>query len=125
METLRWTVGLFVSLVFGGIVTQYWARRLRKLIGNEDPQYRIFIPLSLGVLENLFFTIGVAFDLSGVMVGMVAWMGAKMAAHWGRESKEHQVKNIETIRFLVLTGTMLSLLFSMIGGLICAGKLWF
>ena len=125
METLRWTVGLFVSLVFGGIVTQYWARRLRKLIGNEDPQYRIFIPLSLGVLENLFFTIGVAFDLSGVMVGMVAWMGAKMAAHWGRESKEHQVKNIETIRFLVLAGTMLSLLFSMIGGLICAGKLWF
>ena len=125
METLRWTVGLFVSLVFGGIVNQYWARRLRKLIGNEDSQYRIFIPLSLGVLENLFFTIGVAFDLSGVMVGMVAWMGAKMAAHWGRESKEHQVKNIETVRFLVLAGTMLSLLFSMIGGLICAGKLWF
>jgi len=125
VETLRWTVGLFVSLVFGGIVNQYWARRLRKLIGNEDPQYRIIIPLSLGALENLFFTIGVAFDLSGVMVGMVAWMGAKMAAHWGRESKEQQVKNIETVRFLVLGGTMLSLLFSMTGGLICAGKLWF
>jgi hypothetical protein len=73
----------------------------------------------------LFFTIGVAFDLSGVMVGMVAWMGAKMAAHWGREPKEHQVKNIETVRFLVLGGTMISLLFAMIGGLICAGKLWF
>ena len=125
METLRWTVGLFVSLVFGGIVTQYWARRLRKLIGNEDPQYRIFIPISLGVLENLFFTIGVAFGLSGVMVGMVAWMGAKMAEHWGIESKEHQVKNIETVRFLVLGGTMISLLFAMIGGLIFAGKLWF
>ena len=81
--TLRWTVGLSVSLVCGGIVNQYWARRVRKLIGDEDPQYRILIPLSLGVVENLFFTIGVAFDLSGVMVGMVAWMGAKMAAHWG------------------------------------------
>ena len=125
METLRWTVGLSVSLVCGGIVNQYWARRLRKLIGNEEPRYRIFIPLSLGVLENLFFTIGVAFDLSGVMVGMVAWMGAKMAAHWGRESKEHQVKNIETVRFLVLGGTMISLLFAMLGGLICSGKLWF
>jgi hypothetical protein len=125
MVAFRWTAGFFVSLVFGGIVTQYYARRIRKLIGDEDPQYRILIPLSLGVVENLFFTIGVAFDLSGVMVGMVAWMGAKMAAHWGIESKEHQVKNIDTVRFLVLGGTMISLLFAMIGGLICAGKLWF
>jgi hypothetical protein len=52
-------------------------------------------------------------------------MGAKMAAHWGIESKEHQVKNIGTIRFLVLGGTMMWLLFAMIGGLICSGKLWF
>ena len=125
METLRWTVGLSVGLVCGGIVNQYWARKLKKLIGDEDPQYRILIPLSLGVVESLFFTIGVAFDLSGVMIGMVAWMGAKMAAHWGIESKEHQVKNIGTIRFLVLGGTMISLLFAMIGGLICSGKLWF
>jgi hypothetical protein len=125
METLRWTVGLSVALVCGGIVNQYWARKLKKLIGDEDPQYRILIPLSLGVVESLFFTIGVAFDLSGVMIGMVAWMGAKMAAHWGIESKEHQVKNIGTIRFLVLGGTMISLLFAMIGGLICSGKLWF
>jgi len=125
METLRWTVGLSVALVCGGIVNQHWARKLKKLIGDEDPQYRILIPLSLGVVESLFFTIGVAFDLSGVMIGMVAWMGAKMAAHWGIESKEHQVKNIGTIRFLVLGGTMISLLFAMIGGLICSGKLWF
>ena len=125
METLRWTVGLSVPLVFGGIVTQCWARRVRKLIGDEDPQYRILIPLSLGVVESLFFTIGVAFDLSGIMMGMVGWAGAKMAAHWGRESTNHQVKNIETVRFLVLGGTMVSLLFAMLGGLICSGKLWF
>ena len=124
MEALRWPVGLFVSLVFGGIVTLYYARRVMKLIGDEDPNYRILIPLSIGVVESLFFTIGVAFNLSGVMIGMVAWMGAKMAAHWGKESQEHQVSNIVTVRFLVLVGTMLSLLFAMIGGLICAGRLW-
>ena len=124
MEALRWPVGLLVSLVFGGIVTQYYARRVMKLIGDEVPSYRLFIPLSIGVVENLFFTIGVAFNLSGVMIGMVAWMGAKMAAHWGKESQEHQVSNIVTVRFLVLVGTMISLLFAMIGGLICAGRLW-
>ena len=58
------------------------------------------------------------------MIGMVAWMGAKMAAHWGKETLEQQVTNIVTVRFLVLVGTMISLLFAMIGGLICAGKLW-
>ena len=125
MEALRWMTGFFVSLVFGGIVTQFYARRVRKLIGDQDPQYRILIPISIGVVENLFFTIGVAFHLSGVMVAMVAWMGAKMAAHWGRESQEHGVSNIATVRFLMLVGTMISLLFAMIGGLICAGKLWF
>jgi hypothetical protein len=63
MEALSWTAGLFVSLVFGGIVTQYYARRVRKLIDDEDPNYRLFIPLSIGVVESLFFTIGVAFNL--------------------------------------------------------------
>jgi hypothetical protein len=124
VEAFRWTAGLLVSLVFGGIVTQYGARRIRKLIGDEDPHYRILIPISLGVAENLFFTIGVAFDLSGIMVGMVTWMAAKMAAHWGRQSQEDHITSIETVRFIVLMGTMISLLFSMIGGLICAGKLW-
>ena len=49
MEAFRWIAGLFVSLVFGGIVTQVYARRIRKLVGDEDPHYRISIPISLGV----------------------------------------------------------------------------
>ena len=125
MEIFRWVFGLLVALFFGGIVTQFYARKVRKLVGDEDPHYRISIPIALGVAENLFFTMGVAFDLSGVMVAMVTWMAAKMAAHWGKESQETRVKNIETVRFMVLMGTMISLLFSMIGGLICSGKLWF
>ena len=32
MEALRWPAGLFVSLVFGAIVTQFYARRARKLL---------------------------------------------------------------------------------------------
>ena len=59
MEALRWPVGLLVSLVFGGIVTLYYARRVMKLIGDEDPNYRILIPLSIGssFLATRFFTI--------------------------------------------------------------------
>ncbi len=82
MEIFRWVFGLLVALLFGGIVTQFYARKVRKIVGDEDPHYRISIPIALGVAENLFFTIGVVFDLSGVMVAMVRWMAAKMAAHW-------------------------------------------
>ena len=124
MIALRWAVGLSVALIFGGIVTQFYARRIRHLVGDEDHHFRIAIPISLGIAENLFFTIGVAFELSGVMVAMVTWMAAKMAAHWGKKTLDNRVTHIETIRFTVLMGTMVSLLFSMVGGLICAGRLW-
>lgn len=125
MEIVRWVVGLSVALVLGGIVTQVYARRVRQLVGDQDPHYRISIPIALGAAENLFFTLAVAFNLSGLVIGMVAWMAAKMAAHWGKAIQEHRIKKIETVRFMVLMGTMLSLLFSMIGGLICAGRIWF
>ena len=113
MVALRWTVGLSVALIFDGIITQFYARKTRQLVGDEDHHFRIAIPISLGI----------AFELSGVMVVMVTWMAAKMAAHWGKETLDNRVTHIETIRFTVLMGTMVSLLFSMIGGLICVGRL--
>jgi hypothetical protein len=82
METYRWVTGLTIAVVFGGLVTQYYARRIKILVGEDNPEYRISIPISIGFVESLFFTIGVAFHLSGVMIAMVAWMVAKMAACW-------------------------------------------
>ena len=60
---LRWTAGLFVSLAFGGIITQYYARRVRKLIGDQYPQYRVLIPIPIVLVENLFFAIVVVFEI--------------------------------------------------------------
>ena len=124
MDVYRWVTGLTIALVFGGLVTQYYARRIKILVGEDDPEYRISIPVSIGLVESLFFTLGVAFHLSGVMMAMIAWMGAKMAAHWGDERQRKKVCNIGEVRFLMLTGTLTSMLFSIIGGLICAGKIW-
>ena len=111
---------LTIAVVFGGRVTQYYVRRIKILVGEGNPEYRISIPISIGFVESLFFTIGVAFHLSGVMV---AWMGAKMAACWGDKTQRGKVSNICTIRFLLLTGTLSSMLFSVIGGLIRAGRI--
>jgi len=119
METYRWLTGLTIAVVFGGLGTQYYARRIKMLVGEDNPEYRISIPISIGFVESLFFTIGVASHLSGVMIAMVA----KMAACWGDEKQRGKVYNIYTIRFLLLTGTLTSMLFSVLGGLICAGKI--
>lgn len=123
MDAYRWLIGLGIALFFGGLVTQYYARRIKNLVGEDDPQYRMAIPIIIGVVENLFFTLGVAFHLSGVMIAMVAWMVAKIAAHWGEEQQGKNITNIATIRFLVMSGTMASMIFSIFGGLICAGKI--
>lgn len=66
-----------------------------------------------------------AFNISGVMIAMIGWMGAKMAAHWGEERNKEKLGSVATIRYLMLTGTLASMLFSIVGGLICAGKITF
>jgi len=125
MDTYRWAIGLAVALAGGGLITQYYARRIKMLVGKHDSEYRLSIPISIGLIESLFFTLGVAFNISGVMIAMVGWMGAKMAAHWGEERHRENLASVGTIRFLMLTGTLASMLFSIIGGLICAGKIRF
>lgn len=58
MDINSWTTGLAVALILGGVVTQYYARKIKILVGKNDPAYRISIPMTIGVVENLFFTLG-------------------------------------------------------------------
>ena len=84
MDTYRWAIGLSVALAGGGLITQYYARKIKILVGNNDSEYRLSIPISIGLIESLFFTLGVAFNISGVMITMVGWMGAKNGSTLGR-----------------------------------------
>lgn len=124
MNIIQWITGLFFVLVIGNLFTKLFLKIIREKIGYKKPDYIAVPPLVLGVIEGVFFTVAVAYELSGVVVAMIGWIGVKMAAHWGTKS-EQDVTNIEAVRFTALLGSMVSLLFAMIGGLICSGKIWF
>ena len=123
MSVSSWITGLFFALVIGNLLTKLFLKIIRKNIGYKKPNYKVVSPTILGIVEGAFFTVAVAFELPGVIVAMIAWVAAKMAAHWGTKS-EKDVENIEAVRFSALLGSMSSMFFAMIGGLICSGKIW-
>ena len=120
---VRWLVGLLVSLFLGAIAARSFLKAVRKTIGYKAPSYKVVPSWILGLVEGTFFTVAVAFDLSGVVIAMVGWITTKMAAHWNAPSAPTQL-NIAAVRFSSLLGSMVSLFFAMLGGLICRGTLW-
>jgi hypothetical protein len=97
---------------------------MRRSIDFKEPTYPGIPVLVTGTVERLFFLVAVAFNLSGVVVAMVGWIGVKMAAHWGArpEAPEQQKSgSIYAIRITAILGGLLSLLFAMVGGLVCSG----
>lgn len=126
---VRWAIGLIISLALG----HYVSRKFRDLRNshiekvtndNEAIEDRKknqiqsdWLPTITGIVERLFFTIVVAFDLSGAAVAMIAWLGAKMAVNWNRLSGESSATRGFSMT-AIQTG-MVSLFFALIGGLVC------
>lgn len=119
---VRWIVGLTFALAFGRVVPPLFLWLLRKNSDYEGHGDVLVPPWVTGMIESIFFTVAVAFMLPGVTVAMIAWIAAKMAAHW--ERKEN-VEDIVGLRFSALLGSMINLFFATIGGLICGGYIWF
>lgn len=133
-KLISWVVGLIgVSLFLGSICT--WAV-YKKLHGffkstanqknwevkwNEAERIPVY-PVLIGVFERVFFTVMVAFDISGVGVAIVSWMLIKMATGWNRISGSGETWR----RMLAFTGllcSMTSLFFAVLGGLIANGSI--
>jgi hypothetical protein len=103
----------------------------------------------MGTLERLFFTILVAFDVSAVSAGIMGWLAIKMGTNWNRINprrqkdswipsagstttpEEHQQQQtaqqeamLRMYALASLLGSLVSMLFALIGGLICSGRIW-
>jgi hypothetical protein len=117
----RWFVGLGFSIVIGHFAVDYGLRMLRRwLTGHETlaehltPEER-GVPASLvGVIERLFFTVVVAYDVSGSVTAMVAWCAVKMATNWDTKDAKMWLPFPGTS----LLGSFASMLFALAGGLI-------
>ena len=68
----------------------------------------------VGTFERAFFTVGVAAGMPGVLTAMMLWIAAKMAAHWGTRSEK--VHDLEALRLTALLGSLVSMMFALIGG---------
>lgn len=69
-----------------------------------------------GLIERLFFTLAVAFDVSGSATAMMAWIAIKMAAHWNLLGKPDAPGALS-----IALGGLVSMFFALTGGAICRG----
>lgn len=128
-----WLVGLLgISLFVGSLSTfavwnllhSYLHRSIAKHgweIKESALQRLPLYPILTGVLERLFFTVLIAFDVSGAASGMGAWFAVKMAAGWSRIAggePQHRM-----LAFNGLLSTLTSLLFAVLGGLVANGRI--
>lgn len=154
METFsRWTIGLVVSLLIGHFVTGEFVDLVRSHYRIDekwiDENFDYGLPnlprWVIGPLERLFFTLLVAFNVSGVATGMMIWLLVKMVSNWNllipplvgenrnlktdEEKKREKEQDMHRAMLRRYTwsgflGTLMSLLFALLGGLICGGLIW-
>jgi hypothetical protein len=123
-------LGLAFSIRLGGALTPYILLMIRNNIVEKakergeviDKLYfeNLEIPDWLvGTVERVFFTILVAFNISGTATAMIGWVTIKMLTDWHRILKPDAGVGLRSLAFSALLGNMISLFFALIGGLIC------
>ena len=119
-------VGLSVSLVGGGLAAHVCLRMLR-LTAEKDTKGKRVPPWVTGVVERLFFTCFAAFSFQAAPGAMITWIGLKMLTNWNRLSSPDAAENQKqrALAFSALLGGLVSMLFALIGGLICSRTLLF
>ena len=125
-----WFIGLTFSVLGGWPVTWLFLKLLRKAMrlpekpkpkGKNAPRG---VPAILtGMIERLFFTVLVAFNVAGVAVAMIAWIALKLATNWNRNYWK-KTSSARLYGFSALLAGLVSMLFAFLGGLIARGELW-
>ena len=132
----RWFFGLGVfALSLGWLCTYLFLKGIRGYIEtkavkrNETEIYNeIMSPLDvpswlIGLTERTFFVILVAFNLSATAIAMIAWLTVKMLYNSNILSDDKKNITVRSLKFSALLGNILSMLFALIGGLICRGSI--
>jgi len=119
---IRWSIGMSVALVLGAVVTELFVRALRSCFNISIPPSQRAVPAWLvGSIERLFFTVVVAFNISGTAVAMIGWITVKMVTNWNRPGCSGP--EFAPVALTALLGGLVSMFFALIGGLICSGNI--
>lgn len=124
---MQWIIGLTFSLLIGHGVTWLFLLVLRCALkvgekpSLDDSEKRV-PPWLTGVTERLFFTVLVGLDIPGVSAAMVGWLALKLATNWNHPAWKERT-DARTFGLSALLAGLVSMMFALLGGLICAGKL--
>ncbi len=127
----RWALGIAVAVIGGGAATfpvwwlLHWlATRIGKRRAWKEPTDAVktpWFPVLIGISERLFFCILIAFAISGVGGAIGAWIAVKFAAGWSRIQTGEPWARM--LGFVGLMCSLFSLVFAVLGGLVCNGTL--
>ena len=137
---VSWCItALVVSFVFGHCVTWILVEWMHCRFGitpewiasNFDFGLAAFPRSLLGIIEQLFFMVLVAADVSGVATGMMTWILIKMVSNWNLisqgappkipilyEKSDIRKARLRRLGYSGMLGTLVSLFFASLGGLI-------
>ena len=130
----RWFFGLGVfSLGLGWLLIYFFLEIVHIHIkakagerGEQKAYDDIMKPLDVpswlvGLVERIFFTVLVAFNVSATALAILAWVTLKMAVSWHIVWRERESITVRSLLFSALLANLFSMLFALIGGLICRG----
>jgi hypothetical protein len=119
---MRWLVGFIVALLAGALLTEAFIKLLRSHLGVTKSAGRDVPRWLIGVAERLFFTLAIAFDVSGAAIAMMGWITLKLVPNWDLYVRAGATN--KALAWSSLLGSLCSMFFALIGGLICAGRIW-
>ena len=130
----RWFFGLGVfSLGLGCLLIYFFLEivhiHIKAKAGERGEQRAyddVMKPLDVpswlvGLVERTFFTVLVAFNVSATALAILAWIALKMAFSWNMVWREKVSITLRSLAFSALLANLFSMLFALIGGLICRG----
>jgi hypothetical protein len=107
-------IGVIVSLVGGAIACALFDKFAGTGQGASQPGAPGRIPPWVaGTVERIFFTLLVAFDVSGYPIAMIAWLIAKLAAARIDRGTAYRIPGS-----LTLLNGLISMTFALIGGVV-------
>jgi hypothetical protein len=141
-------IGQFVTRKFVGWQDRYLGFHPQWIRENIDCNQRVIRPWLLGTLERLFFTLLVGFDVPAVSAGIMTWLLIKTVTNWtrinptrrgfigdrealvnlpqGAAQERDTLQQEAKLRIYAvksLLGSLVSMLFALLGGLICKGAI--
>lgn len=126
---MNWVVGIGISLVVGHLVTWTFLLVLRRSIGlgakpslSQDGKR---VPgWVLGLVERLFFTVLVGLKIPGAPAAMMGWLALKLATNWNHPDWKDK-PDIRAFALSALLAGLVSMLFALLGGIVCSGEISF